>query len=79
MIALRGFPLSHVRSLDNISQKFLEQNEELFDLHGLGIGAPGKMIEYMSAHVAPHLLVISLILSDDNPSGLGSCASQRIS
>ena len=49
------------------------------DLQGLGIGAPGKIMEYMSAHVAPHLLVISFILSTDIPSGRGSCASHRVS
>ena len=49
------------------------------DLQELGIGAPGKIMEYMSAQVAPHLLVISFILSTDIPSGRGSCASQRIS
>ena len=48
-------------------------------LQGLGTGAPGKIMEYMSAQVAPHLLVIKLILSTDIPSGRGSCASQRFS
>lgn len=48
-------------------------------IHALGMGAPGNIIEYMSAQVAPCLLVINSILSEKIPSGRGSRASHRTS